>query len=98
MSDAPLQFTPSRVEGLADVSEVAVFPDRIELTAAGRVVTHHFMDIARWPGPRWICKTLYRAGVRPRWLPVADRDWFHEPPDMFFEFYTRPRLKVFMPR
>ena len=22
---------------------------------------------------------------------VADRDWFHEPADMFFEFYTDPR-------
>jgi hypothetical protein len=32
-----LRFAPSRVEGLADVSEVAVFPDRLELKAGGQV-------------------------------------------------------------
>jgi hypothetical protein len=28
---------------------------------------------------------------------VADRDWFHAAPDMYFEFYTTPLLKVYMP-
>ena len=28
---------------------------------------------------------------------MADRDWFHEPAERFFEFYTDPRLRVCMP-
>jgi hypothetical protein len=31
------------------------------------------------------------------WLPVADRDFFHAPPDRFFRFYTTPPLIVYMP-
>jgi hypothetical protein len=93
-----LQFVPSRVEGLSDVTSVTVFPDRIELASAAGVVTHWFADIARWPTPAFLWRLLYRLGVKARWLPVADRDWFHEPADMFFEFYTTPRLKLCMPR
>ena len=89
---------PSRVEGLPDVTSVTMFPDRIELASANGLVMHRFADIARWPTPSFAWKLLYRMGIRPRWLPVADRDWFHEPADMFFEFYTSPRLKVCMPR
>jgi hypothetical protein len=96
--DGQLQFVPSRIEGLPDVAEVTVFPDRIELASAQGVVTHHFVDVARWPSPSLLWKFLYRLGLKPRWLPVADRDWFHEPAEMFFEFYTVPRLKVCMPR
>ncbi len=92
-----LRFIPSRVEGLAAVTEIAVFPDRLEVTAGGRLVTFRFADIARWPTPRFVWQTLYRFGIRPKWLPVGVRDWFHEPSDMFFGFYTQPRLKVFMP-
>jgi hypothetical protein len=77
---------------------VTVFPERIELASAAGVVVHRFADIARWPKPAFVWKLLYRLGVKPRWLPVADRDWFHEPADMFFAFYTKPRLKVCMPR
>jgi hypothetical protein len=88
---------PSRVEGLPDVTTVTVFPDRIELASGNRLIAHRFVDIARWPRPS-LWKVLYWLGVRPRWLPVADRDWFQEPADMFFEFYTHPRLKVCMPR
>ena len=98
MPDGQLRFEPSRVEGLPGVTSVAVFPDRIEFASAAGVVTHRFADIARWPKPACLWKFLHRLGVRPRWLPVADRDWFHEPSDAFFEFYTEPRLKVCMPR
>ena len=94
-----LRFIPSRVEGLPGVTVVAVFPDRIELTSDDNpLLTHRFVDIARWPHPRLTWRLLFRLGLRPKWLPVADRDWFHEPADMFFEFYTNPPLKVFMPR
>ena len=91
-----LRFTPSRVEGLPDVSEVVVRPDRIELRSAGEWVSVRFADIARWPRPAPLRRLLARLGWRPRWLPVGDRDWFHPPRDRFFIFYTRPSIKVFL--
>jgi hypothetical protein len=30
-------------------------------------------------------------------LPVGDRDWFHDPPDRFFRFFTTPPVTVYMP-
>src|SRR5262245_38729099 len=97
MHDTQIQFIPSRVEGLEGVTAATVFTDRIELASGSGIVTHRFADIARWPKPRFFWKALDRLGLRPRLL-VADRDWFHQPADMFFEFYTSPPLKVFMPR
>jgi hypothetical protein len=91
------RFVPSRVDGLPNVTEVVVYPDRLELLSAGEWVTHRFADIADWfwPAPLW--RWLFRMGWRQRWLPVGERDWFHPPSERFFRFYTRPRIVVFMP-
>src|SRR5262245_35982408 len=98
MSTGPhLRFAPSRVEGLPDVTEVAVFPDRIELLSGGRWVVFRFWDIARWPRPAWLWRLLARAGWRRHWPMVGDRDWFHRPPDRFFGFFTTPKVVVYMP-
>jgi hypothetical protein len=82
---------------MPDVSEVALFPDRLEVNSAGQWVVLRFADMARWPRPAWLWRLLHRAGRRPRWLPVADRNWFRSPPDRYFAFYTKPRLVVYMP-
>ncbi|HJZ54291.1 MAG TPA: hypothetical protein VKE74_05005 [Gemmataceae bacterium] len=92
-----LRFVPSRVEGPPDVAEVVVHPDCLELLSAGRWVAVRFVEIADWPKPVWLRRALWRVGWKPRWLPVADRDWFHPPPDRFFRFYTEPPLVIFMP-
>ena len=92
-----VRFVPSRVEGLPGVTEAAVFPDRLELNTANSRVRYPFAAMARWPRPAWLWRRLFRLGLRPRWLPVADRDWFHSPPGRFFAFYTTPPVKVFMP-
>ncbi len=91
-----LRFAPSRVEGLTDVSEVVVRPDRLELFSEGEWIIIRFADIARWPRPARLWRLLARFRWRPRWLPVADRDWFHPPRERFFIFYTDPALKVFL--
>lgn len=96
MVETSIRFHPSRVDGLPDVSEVVLRPDRLELLSSGRWVVHRFEDIARWPRPAWIWRFLYRHGYRPRWLPVGRRDWFHKPRDRFFIFYTTPEITVFM--
>jgi hypothetical protein len=95
-TEPSLRFVPSRVEGLPDVSEVAVHPDRLELLSGGRRVIVPFAEVARWPRPVRLRRRLARLGWRPGRLPVADRDWFHPPRDRFFRFYTDPPLRVFL--
>jgi hypothetical protein len=92
-----LRFVPSRVEGLPDVREVAVFPDRLELLSAGKWVVVRLRDIAKWPRPCWFWRFIDRIGWRPRSLSVGERDWFHAPRDRFFAFYKSPPLVVYMP-
>lgn len=91
------RFRPSRVDGMPGIEEVAVFPDRLELHAGGEVHVFWFARIARWPWPRGIWKLAFKLGVRPGWLPVANRDWCRPPSERYFEFYTEPRVKVYMP-
>jgi hypothetical protein len=91
-----LRFTPSRVEGLPDVTEVAVYPDRLEILSGGRRLVYRLADIARWPRPRWLWRLLARFGWRG-WLPVGERDRFHAPPERFIRFFTSPPVVVYMP-
>ncbi len=72
-------------------------PDRLELVSEGRVVTVIFDAIAEWPWPRALRRLLGRVGLRPRFLPVGERDWFHGPRDRFVRFFTTPPLVVYMP-
>jgi hypothetical protein len=88
----PLQFVPSRVDGLPSVTEIAVFPDRLELLSEGRWVVIRLDEIAAWPRPRWLWRLR-----RPCFLPVGERNWFRAPPDRFFRFFTGPPITVYMP-
>jgi hypothetical protein len=96
--DDRFQFVPSRVEGLPDVTSVTVFSDRIEIVSEGSVVIHRFAKVARWPMPGFLWRFLHFIGLR--WRPglIANRDWFQKPADRYFQFFTSPPLKVFMPR
>jgi hypothetical protein len=91
------RIVPSRVEGAADVLEAFVYPDRLELVGESRRSIIKFADIARWPWPKRFWRAMFAIGVRPRWLPIADRDWFHPPRDRYFRFYTNPVLTLYMP-
>jgi hypothetical protein len=93
-----LRFVPSAVEGLPGVTEVAVFPDRLELLSEGKWIVIRFLDIARWYRRGRLYRLLARLGFGVRGQPsVADRDWFHPPPGRFFRFYIEPTITVFMP-
>jgi hypothetical protein len=97
-AETSLRFVPSAVEGLPDVSEVALFPDRLELLSAGKPVVIRLLDIARWHRHGWLYRPLARLGLGVRGYPsVADRDWFHPPAGRFFRFFTAPPVTVFMP-
>ncbi len=97
MKGSSLRFTPSRVEGLSDVVEVAVYPDRLELLSKGHWRSWPFLEIAEWPRPAFLWKMLNRFGLRPKWLPVGERNWFHPPEERFFRFLTQPPIVIYMP-
>lgn len=92
-----LSFVPSRIEGANEILRVAVFPDRLELVGNGRCDVIRFVNIARWPQPKILWRALFAIGIRPKWLPVADRDWFHLPAERFFRFYSTPPITIYMP-
>jgi hypothetical protein len=92
-----MRFTPSRVDGLPDVSEVVVLPDRVELQSRDTRHVLRFHDIARWPAPRLLWRFLFFMGWRRAFIPVADRDWCRTPRDRYFSFYSQPRIVVYMP-
>jgi hypothetical protein len=91
------RFVPSRAEGLADITEVIVRPDRLEVRSAGHWVVLWLARIARWPRPVRMWRLLARLGWRRRPVAVADGDWLQRPPDRFFRFYTAPAVLLCMP-
>src|SRR6266581_2368139 len=97
-ADDGLRFAPSAVEGLPSVSEVVVFPDRLELLSQEKRTVIHFLDIARWHRHGWLYRPLARLGWGVRGRPsVADRDWFHPPSRRFFRFFTGPPVTIYLP-
>jgi hypothetical protein len=97
LAELSLRFVPSAVEGLPDVSEVTIFPNRLELLSAGKPIVIRFLDIARWDRHGRLYRALVRLGMGVRGYPsVADRDWFHPPARRFFRFYTVPPVTVYM--
>jgi hypothetical protein len=98
MLTAELRFTPSAIEGLSAVTEVTVFPDRLEMLSEGNRVVIRFLDIARWPRFSLISRLRACLGRGVRGYPaVADRDWFHPPSGRFFRFYTKPPITIYLP-
>ena len=57
-----LRLVPSRVEGLPEVTEVVVFPERLELFSAGEWLTFPFAQMVEWPHPAWLWRLLSRIG------------------------------------
>jgi hypothetical protein len=92
-----VRFRPSRAEGLPDVREVVVHPDRLEVNTAGSWVAFSFKRIGRRQEPRLLSLAKRLVGRAPWPVMVADRDWFHPPPDRYFLWYTDPPLRTYMP-
>jgi len=96
-SSTPVRFRPSRTEGLLNVDEVAIYADRLELMSAGMLHVFRFEEIGR-PQVSRAKNLVMRLLRRPACLQmVGERDWFHSPPDMFFEWYTSPPIRTYMP-
>ena len=81
-----VQFRPSRVDGLADVDEVRVHRDRLELRSAGRWVTIRFLSFATGRD--------IGSGLAPIGELHFSKSHY---PDSHFVFYAEPRLVIYMP-
>jgi hypothetical protein len=92
-----VRFRPSRAEGLPDVREVVVRPDRLEVNTAGSWLTFRFSRIGRRQESRVVSLVKRLVRRAPGAVMVADRDWFHAPPDRYFLWYTDPPLRTCMP-
>ena len=92
-----VSFTPSRVDGLENVIVVSVYRYKIKLKTKNKTFVYKFGRIAIWPSPIWLNQIKALLGTPPKWLPVADRDSFHAPQDRYFQFFTQPPIKIFMP-
>jgi hypothetical protein len=92
-----VRFRPSRAEGLPDVREVVVRPDRLEVNTSGLWVTFPFRRIGRRQETRAMSFVKRLLGRHPWRVMVGERDWFHRPPERFFLWYTEPPLRTCMP-
>jgi hypothetical protein len=81
-----VDFRPSRVEGVADVQEVRVTRNRLELLSAGKWLTFPFLSFA--PG-----REIGSGRVPVGELHFAKSHY----PDSHFVFYTTPRIAIYMP-
>jgi hypothetical protein len=79
-------FRPSRVEGVADVDEVCVSRDALEVVASGERRSFPFLDFAMG---REIATGL---------VPIGELHFSQSAyPESHFVFYTRPRIVTYMP-
>ena len=81
-----VHFRPSRVEGLADVDEVRVHPDRLELRSGGEWISTAFLSFA--PGREADSR---RVPIGELHFDKSDYAQSH------FVFYTTPRIAIYMP-
>jgi hypothetical protein len=93
----PIRFVPSSAEGLPDVREVVVYPDRLEVNSGGQWITFPFRQIGRRQEPRLVSFLKRLVGKYPYPAMVGERDWFHPPKERYFLWYTKPPLKTCMP-
>jgi len=92
-----LRFVPSAVDGLANVTEAAVYPDRLELKSAGHWVVFRFQEMGHWPIPAWLRRLhkCFRFRLQRTLTPVGERDYCRR--DRYFRFWTRPPIVVHTP-
>jgi hypothetical protein len=79
------------------VTEVAVHSDRLEFLSNGGWLSIQLFDIAEWPRPRWLWRSLGLLGLRPRSLMVGEREFCRPASERYFRFFTRPPLTIYMP-
>lgn len=92
-----VSFVPSRSEGLPDVREVVVRPDRLEVNSEGNWITFPFSKIGRRQESALRSFVKRFVGKRPFALLVGERDWCRPPSERYFVWYTTPPLKTYMP-
>ena len=90
-------FSPSRVDGLPDVSTVTVNATQLVFHTPSGDHAHSFASIGRRQESR-IASLLKRCTFRRPWPQiVANRSWCMDPLRAYFVFYTDPNVTIYMP-
>jgi hypothetical protein len=87
-----VRFVPSRVEGVSGVSEVAIFPNRLEVRGEHRWVTVPFADFAIGGEKRGLFNPNPRRGRVARIYFSKERY-----ADSHVRFLTDPPITIYMP-
>src|SRR5712671_5517106 len=92
--DQGVQFEPSRVEGVSNVIEVAVYPDRLELRGDRGWVSVGYEPMITREGPMTIFERLFASWQsRP---PVAEIHFSQDPyAESFVRFLTDSPITLY---
>jgi hypothetical protein len=92
-----VRFVPAAVEGMNDVAEVAIFPDRLEVYVSGTWQVLKY-DVAAmrwlWAPINWVFRLLDARTGRALMM-VGEREFCTD--KRYFLFFTRPKLKIYTP-
>lgn len=95
--DEVVRFVPSRAEGLPDVGEVIVYPNRLEISTGGSRRAFRFASVARRQERALVSFLKPMLGLKPWPRLVGERHWCGAPKDRFIRWYTNPSLTTYMP-
>src|SRR3954454_12431503 len=95
VNDLSVRFVPSRVEGVSNVLEVVVRPDRLELRGDQGWVSVEYRPLIDQTGPLTIFERMFGWGGRP---PIAAIRFSREHyAQSFVRFLTEPPITLYMP-
>lgn len=91
------RFRPKQVEGVRDVVEVAIFPDRLELLiqSAPTLTIVEFVEMAARPFSGFFWRWAFRHGLRRR--PFIAEAYLASPSERCIKWYSRPSITVYLP-
>ena len=95
MTEECVRFIPPEVQGIPDVSEVAIFSDRVEVQTASIRTTFRFENVAKRQEAILISWLKRLVGKAPFPLVVGEREFCTK--RRYVSFYTNPMLKAFTP-
>ena len=90
-----VRFVPAGVVGLEDVTEVAIFPNRLEVKVKGKLLTFVFDSFAKRQQNAFTFRMMRLFGRATEPLLVGEREFCTD--RRYVTFHTTPNLKIHTP-
>jgi len=94
---AVVEIVPLRSAGIDSVRSVRFDDQALTVDADAQTFVFHYADIAEWPFPAALRRLMWRIGWRKGAAAVGERWWHTDPQFARIEFFTTPRLTIWMP-